>query len=282
MVSGYEIKKEICEIGRRIYMNGFVAANDGNITVKISDNEYYCTPTGVSKGFMTPDMICKVDAKGNKLEGRADCRPSSEVKMHMRVFAERPDVTAVVHAHPPVATAHAVCNIPLDTFIMPEAVIFLGTVPICEYGTPSTNEIPDSLMPYIQTNDSFLLKNHGALTIGNTLEKAYFLMESTEFFAKVSMYCRQLGGAQQLDCDQINRLLELRKEFGVPGAHPGCPQCEVLPGSAVPVNSANPDGSQVRHPAAVIPSTPPTNTAANVDNSLIAEITKKVIAQLNK
>ena len=93
-------------------------------------------------------------------------------------------------------------------------------------------------MPYIQTNDSFLLKNHGALTIGNTLEKAYFLMESTEFFAKVSMYCRQLGGAQQLDCDQINRLLELRKEFGVPGAHPGCPQCEVLPGSAVPVNSA--------------------------------------------
>ena len=174
MTSAYEIKKEICEIGRRIYMNGFVAANDGNISVKINDNEYYCTPTGVSKGFMTPDMIIKVDGQGNKLEGTLN--PSSEFKMHLKVYQERPDVNAVVHAHPPVATAHAVCNIPLDTYIMPEAVIFLGTVPICEYGTPSTMEIPDSLMPYIQKHDAFLLKNHGALTVGNTLLKAYFNM----------------------------------------------------------------------------------------------------------
>ena len=96
MMSPYEIKKEICEIGRRIYMNGFVAANDGNISVKVSENEYYCTPTGVSKGFMTPDMIIKIDADGNKLEGKLN--PSSEIKMHMRVYRERPDVNAVVHA----------------------------------------------------------------------------------------------------------------------------------------------------------------------------------------
>ena len=121
MMSPYEIKKEICEIGRRIYMNGFVAANDGNISVKVSENEYYCTPTGVSKGFMTPDMIIKIDADGNKLEGKLN--PSSEIKMHMRVYRERPDVNAVVHAHPPTATAYAVAGIPLDKYLLPEACL---------------------------------------------------------------------------------------------------------------------------------------------------------------
>ena len=287
MTSAYEIKKEICEIGRRIYMNGFVAANDGNISVKINDNEYYCTPTGVSKGFMTPDMIIKVDGQGNKLEGTLN--PSSEFKMHLKVYQERPDVNAVVHAHPPVATAHAVCNIPLDTYIMPEAVIFLGTVPICEYGTPSTMEIPDSLMPYIQKHDAFLLKNHGALTVGNTLLKAYFNMESTEYFAKVSMYARQLGGAQKLACEQINTLLDLRKKFGAPGKHPGCPQCEILPGASVPPNSANPDGTQKLSHAAVMPDIPTgfdskkdCSCGKNDVNDLVEAITRKVMAELKK
>ncbi len=286
MKSAYEIKKEICEIGRRIYMNGFVAANDGNISVKVNDNEYYCTPTGVSKGFMTPDMILKVDGQGNKLEGTLN--PSSEFKMHLKVYQARLDVNAVVHAHPPIATAHAVCNIPLDTYIMPEAVIFLGTVPVCEYGTPSTMEIPDSLMPYIQKHDAFLLKNHGALTVGNTLMKAYFNMESTEYFAKVSLYARQLGGAQQLDCEQINTLLDLRKQFGVPGKHPGCAQCEVLPGDAVPTNSANPDGTQKGTKAAVIadrPANMPASTCSckgGADEALIEAITQQVMKELKK
>ena len=156
-------------------MNGFVAANDGNISVKVSENEYYCTPTGVSKGFMTPDMIIKIDADGNKLEGKLN--PSSEIKMHMRVYRERPDVNAVVHAHPPTATAYAVAGIPLDKYLLPEAILVLGDVPICKYGTPSTMEIPDSLEPYIQTHDAFLLQNHGALTVGCNLTKAFFVME---------------------------------------------------------------------------------------------------------
>ncbi len=287
MTSAYEIKKEICEIGRRIYMNGFVAANDGNISVKVNDNEFYCTPTGVSKGFMTPDMIIKVDGKGNKLEGTLN--PSSEFKMHLKVYQERPDVNAVVHAHPPIATAHAVCNIPLDTYIMPEAVIFLGTVPICEYGTPSTMEIPDSLMPYIQKHDAFLLKNHGALTVGNTLIKAYFNMESTEYFAKVSLYARQLGGPKQLDCEQINTLLDLRKKFGAPGKHPGCPQCEVLPGDSVPTNSLNPDGTQKGTKAAVMTDVPANMPAAGCScksgsetDALVEAITRKIMAELKK
>ncbi len=214
-----QIKEEICEIGRRIYMNGFVAANDGNISVKVGENEYYCTPTGVSKGFMTPDMIIKVDGDGNKIEGNLN--PSSEIKMHLRVYRERPDVNAVVHAHPPIATAFAVCNIPLDEYIMPEAVLFLGTVPVCAYGTPSTDEVPESLLPYIENHDSFLLQNHGALTVGNTLMRAYFNMESVEFYAKVAKYAKELGGGREFTDEEMAKLAEIRKGFNVAGRHPG-------------------------------------------------------------
>ena len=220
MMSPYEIKKEICEIGRRIYNDGFVAANDGNISVKVSDNEYYCTPTGVSKGFMTPDMIIRIDGNGNKIEGKLN--PSSEIKMHLRVYRERPDVGAVVHAHPPIATSFTVAGVPMDKYVLPEAVLTLGAVPTCVYGTPSTEEIPDSLQPYLQTNDAFLLKNHGALTVGETLTKAYFNMESLEMYAKTSLYIHLLGGAPDLSRERIDELLKLRENvYKLPGRHPG-------------------------------------------------------------
>ena len=119
--SDFEIKKELCEIGRRIYNDGFVAANDGNFSVKIDDNNYYVTPTGVSKGFMTPEMICKVDGQGNIKEANGPWKPSSEFKKHLKVYQQRPDVNAVVHAHPPIATSFAIAGIPLDKLIMPEA-----------------------------------------------------------------------------------------------------------------------------------------------------------------
>lgn len=217
--TGQAIKEEICEIGRRIYKDGYVAANDGNISVKVSDDEYYCTPTGVSKGFMTPDMIIRIDGSGRKLEG--ELNPSSEIRMHLRVYRERPDVGAVVHAHPPTATGFAVANIPLDQYIMPEAVIFLGSVPICRYGTPSTDEVPDSLMPYIQDHDAFLLQNHGALTVGNTLTKAFFNMETMEFYAKISLIAKLLGGAQEISDPELVKLMEVRERFQAPGRHPG-------------------------------------------------------------
>ncbi len=219
MKSPYEIKKEICEVGHTIYNLGFVAANDGNISVKISENEYYCTPTGVSKGALTPDMIIKVDRNGNKLEGKLN--PSSEIKMHMRVYQERPDVTAVVHAHPPVATAFTVAGIDLDQYILPEAVLTIGNVPTCEYGTPSTMEIPDSLLPYIQQHDAFLLKNHGALTVGCNLTKALFIMEEVEFNAKICKYAMELGAVHEIPNDQLVKLMELRKKMNLPGRHPG-------------------------------------------------------------
>lgn len=219
MKSPFEIKKEICEVGHKLWMKGFVAANDGNISVKVNDNEYYCTPTGVSKGDLTPDMIIKVDKDGKKLEGKLN--PSSEIKMHMRVYRERPDVTAVVHAHPPVATAFTVADIDLDQYILPEAVLTIGDVPTCDYGTPSTMEIPDSLDPYIQNHDAFLLRNHGALTVGCNLQKAFFIMEEVEFNAVICKHAMDLGAVHEISNEQLKKLMDLRKKMNLPGRHPG-------------------------------------------------------------
>jgi L-fuculose-phosphate aldolase len=214
------IKNEICEIGKRIYNRGMVASNDGNISVKISENEFLCTPTGVSKGFMTPEYICKVDKDGRVLEANPGYKPSSEIKMHMRVYKERPDVVSVVHAHPMYATGFAIAGIPLTQPIMPEAVITLGSVPIAEYGTPSTDEIPDSISKYLPYYDAVLLENHGALTYGDSLLNAYHKMESVEFYAQLLYIAKQLGGPKELSEEQVQKLYGIRRQFGMTGRHP--------------------------------------------------------------
>ena len=221
MLSEYEVKKEICEIGKRMYVRGFVAANDGNISVKINDKEVLCTPTGVSKGYMTPDMICKVDINGKVITANGKFRPSSEIKMHLRVYKERSDVRSVVHAHPPYATSYAIAGVPLDKAIMPEAVIALGTVPIAAYGTPSTDEIPDEVSKYLSCYDAVLLENHGALSYSNSLINAYFKMESLEFYAKLMHISSQIGEPQILNTKQVEKLLVIRKNMNIQGKHPG-------------------------------------------------------------
>lgn len=220
MLNEFEVKKQICEVGRRIYNRNMVAANDGNISVKLSDNEFLCTPTGVSKGFMTPEYICKVDAKGNVIHANKGFKPSSEIKMHMRVYAHRPDIGAVVHAHPTFATAFAIAGIPLSQPIMPEAVIALGCVPIAEYGTPSTDEIPDAVEKYLPYYDAVLLENHGALAYSTDLMAAYMKMESLEFYAELLYKSKMLGGPREFNEEQISKLYEIRRKMGLPGKHP--------------------------------------------------------------
>jgi L-fuculose-phosphate aldolase len=215
-----KIREQICEIGKRVYDRGFVVANDGNISVKLGDDEILCTPTGVSKGFMTPDMICKINLKGEVLETNGKNRPSSEVKMHLRVYEERPDVNAVVHAHPPFGTAYAVMNKPLDKPLIPESVILLGEVPVAKYGTPSTEEIPDAISKYLQDYDAMLLENHGALTYSSDLEGAFFKMESLEFYAKITFICELLGDANVLNEEKVKALYSIRKQMNLPGRHP--------------------------------------------------------------
>ena len=220
MQSEMDIKIEMCEIGKRVYNRGMVAANDGNFSVKLSDNEFLCTPTGVSKGFMTPEYICKVDAEGNVIEANEGFKPSSEIKMHMRVYKEREDVKAVVHAHPVYATSFAIAGIPLTQPIMPEAVIALGCVPIAEYGTPSTMEIPDAVSEYLPYYDAVLLENHGALSYADSLMGAYHKMESLEFYARLLYQAKMLGGPKELTDEQVKRLYGMRRQYGLTGRHP--------------------------------------------------------------
>lgn len=220
MGSQQEIRQQICEIGRRMYDRRMVAANDGNLSVRVGKNEILCTPTGISKGFMKPEDICKVDEKGNVLEAQKGARPSTEIMMHLRVYEKRPDVQAVVHAHPVFATAFAVAGIPLTQPILPEAVLSLGRVPIAAYGTPSTTEIPDHIEQYLPDHDAILLENHGALTWSADLVSAYYKMESLEFYAELLYRTRMLGGARELEGAALARLYEIRNNYDAPGSHP--------------------------------------------------------------
>lgn len=218
----YEAKQMILEVGRRMYLKNFVASNDGNISCKVGDNELWTTPTGVSKGYMTEDMLVKVDLDGNILRGNS--KPSSELKMHLRVYKENPEVKAVVHAHPPVATSFAIAGIPLSRAILPEAVVQLGEVPVAQYATPGTQEVPDSVAPFCKTHNGVLLANHGALTWGNDPMQAYFRMESLEYYALVMMYTGSIiGQANELSCEQVDRLVDTRTKLGIStGGRPAC------------------------------------------------------------
>jgi L-fuculose-phosphate aldolase len=218
MISEIKLKSQVCEIGKRIYEKGFVASNDGNISVRIDEDTFLVTPTGVSKGFMTPEMLIKVDGDGNLLEGER--KPTSEIKMHLRVYKERPEIKSVVHVHPPYATAFAIAGVPLNQATMPESIVTLGTIPIAEYGTPSTDEIASAISPYIMNHNGVLLENHGALTWGENLDQAYFLMESLEFCAKVNWIARQMNGDRELNITNVERLLDIKRQLGKESASP--------------------------------------------------------------
>ena len=216
-----EIREQICDVCHKMWQLGWVAANDGNVSVKLPDGNFLVTPTGISKSFITPDKLLIINKDIEIIETSEGRKPSSEMKMHMRCYAERPDVGAVVHAHPPTATGYAVANKPLDEYSMIETVIALGSIPVTPYGTPSTYEVPDAIAPYLGEHDAVLLQNHGALTVGADLITAYYRMETLELFAKISLNAHLLGGAQEISRENIDRLISMRAGYGVTGKHPG-------------------------------------------------------------
>ncbi len=216
------LRQEIVEVGRRLWQKGFVAANDGNITCRLDEDFVLTTPTGVSKGFMTPDMIVKVDMDGNTSEGYL--KPSSEIFVHLMIYKERPDVQAVLHAHPPFATAFAVAGISLEHPILPEAVLHLDGVPLSPYGTPGTPELVEAIRPYIRGRNAVLLENHGAFTVGDSPLHAYYRMETLEHFAKISLLARLLGRERVLSPQEVYRLLQSRDRALV---NPLCEECGI-------------------------------------------------------
>ena len=220
-----EYRHDIVEIGRRVYAKGYVAANDGNISIRISDDEALVTPTGMSKGFLTTDQLIKVAISGEQIEGYL--RPSSELPFHLKVYELRDDVKAIVHAHPPISTAFAVAGIPLDEMILPEMIVSLGCIPIAKYGTPGTDELVEAISEIILSCDAILLANHGALTVGTDVYSAYYKMETMEHTAHINWAARTLGNVNPLGDEELLKLLQLREQLGTKSNL--CDRCSTLP-----------------------------------------------------
>lgn len=207
-----QAKKAIIDIGQRMYVRGFVAANDGNISVRTGENEVWATPTGVSKGYMKKKMLVKVDLDGTLLEGTY--KPSSELKMHLRAYRENEALRSVCHAHPLVCTCFAVAGIPLSTPVLAEAVITLGEVPVAPYAELGSEEVPEVIAPYCHTHSGILLANHGVVTWAQDPYAAYYRLESMEHYARILLVTDKLLGKQNLlTGEQIDALLAMREKF---------------------------------------------------------------------
>ncbi len=219
-----EHRRDICTAGRWIHSRGYVAATDGNISVRLDSRRILTSPTGMSKGMMVPDDLVITDPQGRKISGRREA--SSELAMHLLIYNRRPDVHSVVHAHPPTATAHAAAGIPLNKALLSELIISLGCIPVAPYGTPGTQELSDALEPMVQHYDAILLANHGVVTCGPDLMTAFFRVETLEHFAKVSLMTELLGKQVLLSGRDVEKLLVARARYGTTTAStvlPGCP-----------------------------------------------------------
>ncbi len=202
-----QVISDVIHVGKRMYERGYVASNDGNLSVRLSEDRLLITMTGVSKGFLTPEKLVVVDYDGRVISG--EHAPSSEMKMHLMVYRERPDVHAVAHAHPPTATGFAVAGENLPDTLLPEVIVSLGFVPIAPYGTPGTMELVESLRQYVREYDAVLLENHGALTLGPDIVAAYHKMETMEHCARIALVARMLGRVNTIDEERVNKLRQL-------------------------------------------------------------------------
>lgn len=211
MGSPFIVRKQIVEAGERLYRRGLVAGTDGNISVRLDDDRIMITPAGIAKGRMAPDDMVIVDINGKHLQGKNEA--SSESAMHLFVYRNRPEVKACVHAHPPCATAFAVAGIALAEDILPEVVLFVGGIPLTDYAPPGTDAVPRSLEPHIESNNAFLLRNHGLLTIGQSLDEAYNRHEMVEHFAKIVTLARQLGNVDSIPSEDFARLEKMRSRL---------------------------------------------------------------------
>lgn len=201
----------IVEFGGLLHANGFVAATDGNLSVRLDDDRLLVTPTSISKGRMVPSDLVVVDMEGNRLAGRRHV--SSEIGMHLLIYRLRPEVRGIVHAHPPTATGFAASGLGLSSPLVCEVVVGLGSIPLARYGTPGTPELADALEPLIPDHDAILMANHGVVTCGPSLESAFMKMETVEHFARIALVTHLLGHAQPLGEKEVEKLHEVRLRY---------------------------------------------------------------------
>jgi L-fuculose-phosphate aldolase len=219
-----EYRQDIIDVGKLVFQKGWVAANDGNITIRLDQERILATPTQICKGMMSHDDLIIVDMKGRKIEGRREC--TSEIAMHLTVYEMRPDIHSVVHAHPPVSTGYATAGKPLNLALLPEVIIGLGCVPLAGYGLPGTPELTQPMLPLIPKYDAIMMGNHGAVCYGKDVYTAFFKMETVEHFARISFVAEMLGGPNVLPRVEVDKLLDSRTRYGVKAkvaGEPGCP-----------------------------------------------------------
>lgn len=230
-INDRKLKELICEIGRRVYNKGFAAANDGNISIRVGENEVLCSPTMICKGFMTPDDICAVDMEGKQIAGKR--KRTSEVLLHLEIMRNRPDVKAVVHCHPPHATAFAVAREPIPQCILPEIEVFMGEVPIAPYETPGGQKFAETVTPFVKNGvNTIILTNHGTVTFGAHLEEAYWKTEILDAYCRILLLAKQLGKVTYLNERESVELLDLKKKLGFDDPRFHVEDCDLCGNSA--------------------------------------------------
>ena len=225
MLNVHKLKQEICEIGQRLYQKGFAAANDGNISYRIGENEVLCTPTMICKGFMKPDDLCTVNLEAEQLSGRR--KRTSEIKLHLALMKARPDVKAVVHCHPPHATAFGIAREPVPQCVLPEVEIFLGDVPIAPYDTPGSQDFADTILPFVNKSNVIILANHGTISWGETVEQAYWWTEVLDAYCRMLMLARGLGRIHYFTEPEARALLDLKQQLGFKDPRADLTNCEL-------------------------------------------------------
>lgn len=229
-----QLREELVRIGQLMYQKGFIAASDGNVSVRLDAERVLITPSGLHKGLLEPDDLVVVDMEGRMLGyGRhrsRQLRPTSELPMHLEAYRLRPDINAVVHAHPPIAVALSIAGIPLNDCLLPEVIVFLGLIPTTAYATPSSEENVRAIREFIGHHDGLVLQRHGSLTVGKDPMQAFMRLETLEQQARMRFMLAQLGAYNPMPPEEIRKLLAMRVKMGL--AHPGeeemfCTQCGV-------------------------------------------------------
>jgi L-fuculose-phosphate aldolase len=221
----HKIKQEICEIGDRLYKKGFAAANDGNISFRVSENEVVCTPTMCCKGFLKPDDLCIVDMEGKQLAGHR--KRTSEIMLHLEIMKARPEVKSVVHCHPPHATAFGIAREPIPQCVLPEVEIFLGDVPITKYEIPGGKEFAETILPFVHKSNIVVLANHGTVSYGETVERAYWWTEILDAYCRMLMLARGLGRINYFSEPEAQALLDLKGKWGYKDPRAEMKNCEL-------------------------------------------------------
>ncbi len=281
----WKAKQEMCDIGHRIWLRGYCAGNEGNHSVRIGPDRVLCTPTGVTKGFLKPEMICLVDMKGNHLDKNNKYKPTSEVLIHLEIYKKRDDIKSVVHSHPPHASAFALVGMPIPEGIHPEAEVWLGRIPFADFAMPSKMALADSIVPLIKSDtNSVIMGNHGVVCFSNSIEDAYYKLEILDSYCKVLLLTRSLGKPNLLTNSQMKELLEVKAAFGgnderLNCAAEGCVQKQSEPFLSsfdnAPSAVSNKNGNVIKTPSGQAPS-------SNEFQQLVSEITDQIIKTLSK